>query len=1122
MKSNKKCLNLIELILFLLFAAGFPLFAIEPKLMDSTPQAAARLSAELAESTVHKKQYLLLLKLAEYGPEAVVAFPNVKKLLTSPEPMVKMAALRVFISAMQPYPEAVPELVKILRLYPRNRDQDSLRGAAAAALAEVCNDPAVFRKLLQATDKSLKQTITAAVRDKPALEKQLRPLLEWPLPEIKGKSKSVIINGDFESGNQLPNGWELVCREGAEGSVKLDTGIRHSGKQSLLLKKDNGKGYLELRSQSMVTVPPKAFWTWRGFYHADNAPSGSLLLFRLEDENGQVSSHDKVPRSGWAWQSQSFLLNAEPGKWRKRLLMLAPSPKARKFRLLVRIYGNPCKVWMDDLTFPSAPWTMHIASQVPEAPRYSWEQASSILAKRKDASGKLLTGANRQVELQINGKTTAPVIYFPWKSEYGDYDQFEKAGVKICNVVLPINDYYGNFSNGDISQQGTGPVWSSATLRRYNFEPLFSKLRDFIRKAPDAYLVLGFHISWPGDYVKINPETAWQDEKGRYAYGNSGFLLGFKPADKIAAPLLRWPSPYCDKPFEDVAEVLKAFIRELRKTDISKCVIGCFVSGGHDGQFEIIHHDFGPNGRNAWHKWLKARYKTDSALQRAWSRKDAAIATAPVPVNSHARSKDPAGSPVFYSPRLEQADQDYSLFRQERIWHLKEYLTKAIKNEFDKPLLGAVWLMGGFHAKYVRPFLNSKYLDIAIIQPTYQHRMPGMLSGSGIPFESLREHNKMVFKELDFRSWLRETYHNELGSMKIGTPEDIAAFRSTSRKEIGQMIASGAGGWWYYDISQNAFNHPEILKEIKRSVEISRQVDKQKIKFRPDVVVVMNHSAPTATRLKIWGFRNEANWFLQYQVYALKLSGVPFDTCFLEDIRNNPELQKYRMYIFINPYQLNSEEVSFINKKLKKNGNVLVWHFAPGYLNPDQQKYDIDQVSTLTGIRSTTSMRPRNYRIFAIPGQTDLLPAQGLGSAFKACFGVSIKSSAMSTQRFVINDPAACPLTAYSNGETAIAYRKMPQWTSVYVAALAGLSGELMHKLAIEHGLYALCPPNIAQTEMNASFISINPVQNGTLELNLPRKCTAVDAFNGSEIGKDTKKVKLDLTAGNSRWLLLK
>ena len=172
-------------------------------------------------------------------------------------------------------------------------------------------------------------------------------------------------------------------------------------------------------------------------------------------------------------------------------------------------------------------------------------------------------------------------------------------------------------------------------------------------------------------------------------------MSGFKPEKEITAPLLCWPSPYSNKPFEDVANVLRSFAKELQETDFSKIIVGCFVCGGHDGQFEILRRDFGPNGQSAWRKWLRNKYKRNYHLRQAWSDKNVTFNNAPVPVNSYNRPKDSTGSPVFYSPETEQADRDYSEFRQERTWFLKEYLVKTIKNEFDKPLLGVTWLMGG-------------------------------------------------------------------------------------------------------------------------------------------------------------------------------------------------------------------------------------------------------------------------------------------------------------------------------------------------------------------------------------------------------------------------------------------
>ena len=1080
------------------------------------------LKVKLSKATQPAQQYNMLMIMSEHGSDAKPVLKTVAKFIDSPEPMVKAAALNVFISAMQPYPDIVPQLVKLAKKYPRNGTQRRLRGFAVAALAEVCNDPEVFRKLLKRADKSLKMTIAVALQDKPTLKDALGSELEWPHPEISGRNKSVLINGGFEQNQgSTPTGWELVLKDGAAGKYSVDTTRSYSGKQSLLLQKNNGKGYLELKSKSMVTVPAKAFWTWRGFYYAETAPPGTLLQFRLEDENGKVSSHDNVPRAGWAWQSQSFLLNSSGKEWRKRLLMLRPASKERKFRMIIRIYGNPCKVWLDNLTFPSPAWRMHITSAVPEAPRYTWEEAAKILAERKNTIADLKQAANKRIELRLNGKTVAPVLYFPWRSEYGDFQKFDKNGIKIHNIVLPINDYYGEFKSGKYKDIGLGPVWPSAKSEKYNFKPLFAKLRAYLRKDPHGYIMLGFHITWPKDYVKVNPDTAWQNRKGHYAYGAPSFMFGFKPASQIKAPLLRWPSPYSDKPFEDVSKVLKAFAKELQKTDMAKAIIGCFVCGGHDGQFEVLRRDFSNNGKTAWRKWLREKYKNDSSLQAAWSDKNATIANAPVPVNSYGRPKTANGSMVFYSPATERADRDYSLFRQERIWHLKEYLIKSIKGEFKKPLLGAVWLMGGA-AKYTSPFLHSKDLDIAIIQPAYQHRMPGMMTGSSIPFESLRTHRKMIFKELDFRTWIRETYHSELGSMKIGTPMNLEAFKSANRKEIGQMIANGAGGWWYYDISENAFNHPDLLKEIKQSTSIAKWVDANAKKFQPEVAVVLNHSAPLTTRMNIWRFRNETSWLMGYQMYALKMSGVPFDIMYFEDVKKNPELQKYRMYIFLNAYELEKSDINFINKKLKRNNNTLVWHFAPGYLNTEQRKYDVNQVATMTGMKVKTSMSPKNFRVYAAP-ESGLLPLQGLGDVVRTFFSISFEDKFLNTQRFAITDNQVTRLASYADdGTTAIAMKKMKNWTSVYAASLSGISGELFHKLAKEQKLYTVCSPNIAQIEMNGSFISISPLMNGKLKLKLPRKCTVVDAFSNEILAKDCNTYQLTVKPGKTIWLLLK
>ena len=136
--------------------------------------------------------------------------------------------------------------------------------------------------------------------------------------------------------------------------------------------------------------------------------------------------------------------------------------------------------------------------------------------------------------------------------------------------------------------------------------------------------------------------------------------------------MFRWPSPYADKPFTDIANMLKAFITELKKTGMDKMVIGAFVSGGHDGQFEIRDPDFSPAGKKSWRAWLKKKYRTDKALQTAWGNPEVTLATAPVVEKSYKGTQ-------FLSFPGDQHRFDYEIFREERIWKIKEIMLKGIR-----------------------------------------------------------------------------------------------------------------------------------------------------------------------------------------------------------------------------------------------------------------------------------------------------------------------------------------------------------------------------------------------------------------------------------------------------------
>lgn len=1052
-----------------------------------------------------------MLNLAEMGDNAIPHLEECALLLKSTEPAERIAAMRVFISANTRYPSIVPDLLKMIVPY-GSRTVDVAFGTAVTTLLTVCEDEAVFAKLLKSPDKQIRMTMSSALFDSPRLTPELREMLDWPLPDITGEDKSVVVNGGFESDRSKPLGWEFALKEGATGNYAIDTRVSRDGKQSLKIVKTNGRGYVELRSAAPVEVPANAFWYWRGYYRADDCSTGSsLLFFRLEDEQGHIHDHDSVPRGGWGWQSQSYLLNAPPDEWNRRVLGLRPDKNARKFHLIVRVHGNPVTVWLDDLRFPAAPWKINCSSSIPEPPRYTLEEAKAIIARRPIATAKLEKNAAGKVELKINGEMTPPVLYFPVQPYSGDFKMMEDAGIKLHNLILKINDFDGNKT-----ETTNGPVWATAANNKYNFRPLINEVRKFVRRLPESQMILGFNIHWPADYVENNPDTKWLNERGEAGYGNVLYMSGFIKEERIPRGHTLWPSPYLDKPFEDAAKIIRTLIGELKKEGLDKIVVGAFISGGHDGQFQVLRRDHSKNGTYAWRQWLKAKYGGDAELGKAWKNPSVTLDSATVPVDTY-ENFDRQNSSSFFSPQTEQADRDHTEYREERMWRIKEYLIKAIKDEFNKPMLGITWFMGEGNLQGV---LESDVIDIVVTQPTYQNRRPGMPNSNRGVFESFHEHNKLWVLEMDLRSWLRETYHNEIGSMKIGTPLSPDEFRSSNRKLTGDFLAGG-NGWWYFDISENAFSNPDIMQEIKASVDTYREVMKNQQPFRPDVVIVTSANTSKSARMTIHRFRNNIRWLLSYQDQAIAAAGVPYDSYFFDDLIASPHNDQYKVYVFRNSVELTSAQREFIEMKLKRGGKTIVWLYAPGYLNgksPD----DASGVSRVTGMDVAMELEPQAFEVYPIQSQhplaTGLLPRQGFGDIFSLTQGPSVNVS-----RFTVTDPHAEIIARYvSDDAPAIAVKKFPDWTSIYVTASSGLSPELLNNIAKQAGAYCLCAPNLVQASMNGSFLSVHAARGGNVTFTLPYPARVIDVHNKKETSASDQKFTQNLKAGESRWFLLK
>ena len=74
-----------------------------------------------------------------------------------------------------------------------------------------------------------------------------------------------------------------------------------------------------------------------------------------------------------------------------------------------------------------------------------------------------------------------------------------------------------------------------------------------------------------------------------------------------------------------------------------------------------------------------------------------------------------------------------------------------------------------------------------------------------------------------------------------------------------------------------------------------------------------------------------------FRNYELGFVGAPVDQYYHNDMAN-PDMPAYKMYIFMNVWLATEAERKAIRDKLRRDGAVAVWLYAPGFIDPEADK----------------------------------------------------------------------------------------------------------------------------------------------------------------------------------------
>lgn len=897
----------------------------------------------------------------------------------------------------------------------------------------------------------------------------------------------------------------LLCRleDGAEGSAVRDELRSRSGKASVRIEKRGGLGWIRVVVGGPIEVKAGRQYTFRGWFSADDAPLGSLLLFRVSGARDGNLSYDSIDRS-YGYCSQSLIPNSRPGEWRKRVVRFQPQ-KDQKVYLHVALLGNPATVWLDDLEFTDMPWTQ-VNNTGESTPRFSEEEVRANLALATNAVVQIRSESERWC-FELEGNIIAPSMYVEQPYRQSDrvrlYEHFGKAGIPLATVTVVL-------SQSRLEAIENRPIMIGC--REYDWELLEQDLLRALRRNPEARLILDLGLTglYPG-WADKHPDDIWMNVERQKGYGWWGNLEGFtsdleatRCGDTKKRHLWYYPSYHSEAWLSECKQAVEDVVHHVMGTPFGKRIVGFKISGGHDGQFQVHVEDFSPVAISAFRDWLEQRYGTIEALNKAWKSKHAGFEALvpPQPATADFEALPPISSPGVIP--------DYRLFREDRSWHIKDALAGAAKAAAGKPTVAVAYAecQNGYQLDHLA---SQRNLDAAALAGYYPMRLPGYPLGFK-PSATVREAGKGSILELDTRTYASGRQIDEVYEMWISQAWSPHAWVAIHRKMVGAALANGEG-YWYYSMNRY-FDDPFIMGEIAKVQRTATELMRRPVRhFRPDMCVVdaaANTYFPSATSDQ----SKPAPNFPVFRV-MLESSGVPYDEHTLEAVLAHKELQNYRVYVFPRQFMVTAEQRRQIDALLKDRGQTLVWMYGSGYVT--ESGVDVLAMSNLIGITvATDGQRDREASLLipnASPWVAGLLPRQDSGELALSVFTIRGRSSFTArAQQFWVDDAKATPLARYvGSAKVSMAMRTYPEWTSIYIAPVFGMGNDLFHRIATESGAFVAAAPG-QSIQMNGNFASIHGLRSERMVLRLPPGATRV-------IDPDTRRVLADGVAEYLFWI---
>ena len=236
------------------------------------------------------------------------------------------------------------------------------------------------------------------------------------------------------------------------------------------------------------------------------------------------------------------------------------------------------------------------------------------------------------------------------------------------------------------------------------------------------------------------------------------------------------------------------------------------------------------------------------------------------------------------------------------------------------------------------------------------------------------------------------------------------------------------------------------------------------------------------------------------------------------------DMPDYKLYVMMNVFRLTDEEREAIIQKARKNHAVVLWLYAPGFINPDAEAVMCNEnIEQLTGFKTgridhTCSPRFKISRLDH-PAVRYAVEDRRYGyidrDVHSNVWLENVILPAYMNPGFYIDDPEAEILGTYCElGLPAYGLKEMDGWTSVYCAPQI-LRSELLASLAEYAGCH-LYNKDDDVLYANKNFVMVHASYKGKHTVYFKKECSPFEVYEKRYYGHNVTKLEVEMRMGDT------